>query len=702
MRSVKALGFILTVLVVSLFQSNVSAQTSLGYRQTDLTSHLSRTPNQSDFLIDPWGIASLPGGDFFIAENALGRVDSYDANGILKIGLSLPLPAGSTAIHSRPTGIVADPDSNFFIGNTHFRFFAATEEGTIVAFNLDNNGQPIDTRIVLDRSTTGAVYTGITLLHPECCNPKLAVANFHTGEIEVYGLSLFALPGSFTDPNLPAGYAPFNVQTIGDITFVTYAKQDAARQAPVFGLGNGIVSLFRQDGTFFGRFVSDGGRLNAPWGVTLAPSNFGPFPSTILIGNAGDGRIGVYDSGTGNLLSSLLDSEGKIFVNEGLRALTFRADGVGDPDFLYLAAAPPVVGGQNGLFAEVQVGRLTQTQLFANEAPLNVEVNLTAQVNTVSGGDIPTGNVIFFDGADVIIGIVNLNAGSASLTHTYTTAGIHNVTAEYQGTDNLLKSFDLQPVRVLGPATTTTLSIDPTTAPTGAPVTFTARTQAAGVVPTGTISFREGNTVLGTTPLDNTGSAQLTLSNLASGAHSVIASYSGNDLFQDSSSTVVLVNIGGDFQFTPNVPSITVGRGGSTDVILTVSPRDGFNGAVTFNCLAPAGIACTFNPTTVNVSQNPATTRLTVAASATATNQHRGLTIPFVSFGALGTVLLGLGRKTKAVLTLVAILTLGLLLVACGGYGKQGSGTPPHTATVTLSAMGGSVSHSTTVSVTVQ
>ena len=701
LRSVKTLSLILTVLVVSSYVSNANAQTSLGYRQRDLTSHLSRTPSQSEFLINPWGMAFLPGGNFFVAENAVGRVDSYDANGVLGVGLSLPLPVGSTAAHSRPTGIVADPDENLFIGNTHFRFFAATEEGTIVAFNLDSNGQPIDTRIVVDRSSAGAIYTGIALLHPACCRPVLTVANFHSGDVEVYGLSQVALPGAFQDPNLPAGYAPFNIQTIGDITFVTYAKQDATKQSPIFGLGNGVVSLFHQDGTFFSRFVSDGERLNAPWGVTLAPSTFGPFPSKILIGNAGDGRVGVYDPGTGELLSTLLDSEGRLIVNEGLRALTFRADGVGDPDFLYLVAAPPVVGGQNGLFADVQVGRLTQTQLFADEAPLNVEVNLTARVNTVSGGDIPTGSVLFFDN-DVIIGIVNLNAGSATLAHTYSSAGIHNVVAEYQGTDNLLKSFDRQPVRVLGPATTTTLGVDPTSAPSGAPVTFTARTQATGVVPTGTASFLEGNTLLGTAPLDGTGTAHLTLANLASGAHSVTASFSGNNLFQDSSSAPVLVNIGGDFQFTPNVPSITVGRGSSSDVMLTVSPRDGFNGAVTFNCLAPAGISCTFNPATINVTQNPATSRLTVTASTAATNKHEGLGLPFLTFGAFGTVLLGFGRKTRAFLMVGAILTLGLFLVACGGYNKQASGTPPHTATITLSATAGSVSHSTTVSVTVQ
>jgi hypothetical protein len=216
------------------------------------------------------------------------------------------------------------------------------------------------------------------------------------------------------------------------------------------------------------------------------------------------------------------------------------------------------------------------------------------------------------------------------------------------------------------------------------------------------VSFREGNAVLGTAPLDNNGKAQVTLTNLSSGTHSVIASYSGNNLFQDSSSAVVPVNIGGDFQFSPAVPSITVGRGLSSDITLTVSPRDGFNGAVTFSCLAPAGISCTFSPASINVAQNPTTTRLTVAASATATNDHRRPSLPFVAFGAFGTVLLGLGRRTRAVLTLGVILTLGIFLAACGGYGKQVSGAPPHTTTITLNAIAGAVSHTTTVSVTVQ
>jgi uncharacterized protein (TIGR03118 family) len=692
----------LVLLTVCFFTSNANAQTSLGYRQKNLTCHNCTAPSHSDFLLDPWGIAFLPGQNFLITENNPGRIDIYNVNGVPGIGFTLPLPAGSTAASSRPTGIVADPGDNFPLGPIHFQFFAATEEGTIVGFSLDDTGQPVNVRVVVDRFPASAVYTGITILHPNCCNPKLAVTNFHDGTIEIYGLSQVDLPGHWTDPNLPAGYSPYNIQTIGDQVFVTYAKQDQTRSTAVFGDGLGIVSIFDQEGNFVRRFASDGLKLNAPWGITKASANFGPFASDILIGNAGDARIGVYNPTTGEFLGPMHDGEGKLISNNGLRALAFRNDGVGDPANLYFVAAP-ADDFESGLFATVSVGRLTVTDLFATDALIGIETNLLATVHPVAGGDVPTGRVVFYENG-VPIGSVGLDAGSANLTHAYTVVGTPIITAEYQGSDNLLPSFDQRQINVSGPTTITTLAAQPTSASLGDPVTFTATTQATGAIPAGTVLFKEGDVVLGTAPLNANGIATLTLRNLRSGVHSVFASYHSDGRFQESSSVPLAVTIGGDFQFTPGTPSITVAKGHSTDVTLTINPSDGFTGAVLFNCLAPAGITCSFAPTTLNVNGNPVTTKLTVGASAAlASNQH-GLNFIFASVGALGTLLVGnRARKAKTVLIILAVLSLGMLLVACGGsYGKTGSGTPPRIVTITLSATGGSISHSTSIAVTVQ
>jgi len=128
-------------------------------------------------------------------------------------------------------------------------------------------------------------------------------ANFNIGLVETYttGFAGVTPPGSFTDPNLPVGYAPFNIQPIGNQVFVTYAVQNSAKHDPVKTAGNGIVSVFNLDGTFVKRFASNG-VLNAPWGVVQASANFGAFSNDILIGNFGDGTINAFDANGNSLV----------------------------------------------------------------------------------------------------------------------------------------------------------------------------------------------------------------------------------------------------------------------------------------------------------------------------------------------------------------------------------------------------------------
>lgn len=162
--------------------------------------------------------------------------------------------------------------------------------------------------------------------------------------------NLLATLGSFKDSNLPVGYAPFNIQQIGAEVFVTYAVQDAARTNPVAAPGNGIVSVFDQEGNFIRRFAANG-PLNAPWGIVQASANFGRFGNDILIGNFGDGTINAFDRATGTFLGQLKDAAGKVIVNPGLWALVFRSDGVGSPNTLYFTAGSR--GEDHGLFAAI-------------------------------------------------------------------------------------------------------------------------------------------------------------------------------------------------------------------------------------------------------------------------------------------------------------------------------------------------------------
>jgi len=322
-----------------LAASNASAQT-MAYRRTNLASDVN-APGFANFtdldLRNPWGIAFLPGEPFFIANTNNGRVTVHEATGptARPVAFTIPNPAGDGP--DAPAGIVADPNS-FFGGSDLIQpFILVTEDGDIFSWGVDANGDFFqEATLVVDHSQSGAVYTGLAILTPDCCARFLAVANFHSGLVETYSTH-FAPLGSFLDPGLPAGYAPYGMQVIGNQLFIASAVQDAAKHDPVFGAGNGIVSVLDLEGRFVRRFATSGA-LNAPWGMTQASANFGPFSNDILIGNVGDGTINAFDSVTGNFVGQIKDGDGNVVVNSGLHALTFRSDGFGDPNTLYSTA----------------------------------------------------------------------------------------------------------------------------------------------------------------------------------------------------------------------------------------------------------------------------------------------------------------------------------------------------------------------------
>lgn len=215
------------------------------------------------------------------------------------------------------------------------------------------------------------------MLSPACCATYLVVANFHSGLIEPYTQSFAPLapPGSFTDPNFPAGYAPFNIQQVGNQVFVTYAVQDPAKHDPVNAAGNGIVDIFDLEGTFVKRFASNG-TLNSPWGVLQASTSFGQFSNDILIGNFGDGTINAFDPATGDRLGQLKDQTGATIVNGSLWALVFGAGGTSDTNTLYFTAGLADEG--HGLFGAITA---------AAAASLDYSLTATPQNATVAAGE---------------------------------------------------------------------------------------------------------------------------------------------------------------------------------------------------------------------------------------------------------------------------------------------------------------------------
>jgi uncharacterized protein (TIGR03118 family) len=352
-KTVKMLILISTAICAGGCNSVKTQMGSAGYRQANLVSDAGGSASRSDpGLINPWGIAFIPGQTFWITDNKMGSSEALDATGALQSPSRIVVPS-PLDIPSAPTGIVFNPIAeDFIVGGTPAQILLATEDGTVSAWAEVDGTFPEAATLAVNYSVAGAVFKGLAILTPSCCREYLALADFHDGLIVTYDISFnrLATLGTFADPDLPRGYAPFNIQQIGEQVFVTFALQDGAKHDPVVGAGNGIVDIFNQEGVFIRRFASNG-PLNAPWGLVQAAAVFGPFSNDILIGNFGDGTINTFNPSTGNFLGALKDSTGKVIRNAGLWGLTFRDDGVGDPNALYFTA-----GGDNekhGVFGTI-------------------------------------------------------------------------------------------------------------------------------------------------------------------------------------------------------------------------------------------------------------------------------------------------------------------------------------------------------------
>src|SRR5262245_32519996 len=287
---------------------------SANFLQTNLASDLSGLARLLDpTLKNAWGISLSPnGGAFWVSSNGGGVSELYlgDLNGNPIIApFKVTIPGGS------PTGQVFNPNqpimsngnSNDFsvtdgVNTGAAVFIFATRTGAIVGWN-PGVGAPIQTPFgmlsgvgeVGFQAMDGAIYDGLAIGDVGGAH-FLYAADFHNGKIDVIDgqFQLVDLStdefSAFTDPNLPDGFAPFNVQNLGGKLYVTYAKQNAAATGDVAGPGNGFVDVFDTSGNLLQRLVS-GGSLNSPWGLALAPANFGDFSNDLLVGNFGDGTI---------------------------------------------------------------------------------------------------------------------------------------------------------------------------------------------------------------------------------------------------------------------------------------------------------------------------------------------------------------------------------------------------------------------------
>jgi len=277
-----------------------------------------------DRLVNPWGLAFGPDAAW-IANHGSNTVTLQDPGGVAA-PRAIAVPGGSQGA-ARPTGLVFNTRPTAFQVTANLvtgpaQFIAAGAGGTLVAWAADPGFG--DTAVTVhDGGGLGATYTGLALLDVGG-SVFLFAADFRNGRIRTFdGAFNEVTPrGGFVDGDLPGGYAPFNVQAVNGQLVVTYARRDASTGAAVAGPGQGFASLFDGEGRLLRRFAA-AEVLNAPWGVALAPADFGGFGNALLIGNVGDGRINAFELASGRHIDTARDSTGLPLVIDGLHALAF-------------------------------------------------------------------------------------------------------------------------------------------------------------------------------------------------------------------------------------------------------------------------------------------------------------------------------------------------------------------------------------------
>jgi len=342
-------GILLRLLGLSIIAATAHAQNS--YIQTNLVSDISGIAAHTDpNLVNPWGIASSTSSPFWVSDNGTGLSTLYNSAGVPQaLVVTIPPPPGS------PVGTTSAPTGTVFNGTSSFNgdlFLFATEGGTIAGWR-GALGTTAET--LFDNTGSDAVYKGIAL-GTIGANSYIYATDFHNNMITVFpSAGAPSLTGNFTDPNLPAGYAPFNVQNLNGNLFVTYALQGPGGD-DLAGAGHGFVDVFDLNGNFAQRLITMD-VLNSPWGLAIAPGNFGAFSNDLLVGNFGDGRINAFNLSTGAFLGTLNDPMGNPLTIEGLWGLRVGNGGNGgDPNFVYFAAGIPGPGGEvedHGLFGSI-------------------------------------------------------------------------------------------------------------------------------------------------------------------------------------------------------------------------------------------------------------------------------------------------------------------------------------------------------------
>jgi conserved hypothetical protein TIGR03118 len=302
------------------------------YSSTNLQSDIPGLATHVDpNLVNPWGMVTNSSGSvIWVSDNGTGVSTLYNQAGT-PVGGPLVVTIPTSARNKdggNPTGIVFNGTGFFKVtlnGNSQPGVFIfVSEDGSISGWNptLDSTHAIIAVDNGTNNGTNRAVYKGAALGVANGLN-FLYVTNFHSGHVETYNENFQQVnPNGFADPNIPAGFAPFGIRNLNGQIYVTYAKQDKERHDDVKGPGNGFVNVFDTSGNFVKRLISNG-NLNSPWGLALVG-----VPSTLWVGNFGDGTINNYDPASGAFLGTISHADATPLQIDGLWALLPLGTGV--------------------------------------------------------------------------------------------------------------------------------------------------------------------------------------------------------------------------------------------------------------------------------------------------------------------------------------------------------------------------------------
>jgi uncharacterized protein (TIGR03118 family) len=338
---------------------------------------VSDIPDLADFtdpnLQGPWGISESSGSPFWIANAGSGTSTLHKSAGNpVSLVVTIP-PAPSAGGTGAPTGTVFNGSTGFALATGKAALFLFdTLDGTISGWNPGVDGT--HSIIKVDNSSAGAIYTGLAI-GVSGINTFLYAANLHSGAIDVFDVNFKPVSAPFKDPMIPAGYAPFNVQSLGGKLYVAYAQQNAGKNFANSGPGLGYVDVFDTAGNLLQHLIA-GGNLNAPWGLAIAPAGFGDYANDLLVGNFGDGTINAFNPSTGAYIATLNDEIGTPIVVPGLWALQVGNGGSGgDASAVYFTAGiPGPDNGNHGLFGRLQAAPGFAASAVANAASVQAGI----------------------------------------------------------------------------------------------------------------------------------------------------------------------------------------------------------------------------------------------------------------------------------------------------------------------------------------